>query len=136
MPPPDRDVESFQDLLQEERTIPLSELLQRHLIDGILLRVEEPIRHQSMCLGYDSEMISHLFSNWILNDAGSALPLRSDEWWRCFHGRSDELVRLAQVAIRFSTLKCSGANAERLLRLQRTFQGLHGMNYHTGTLPA
>jgi hypothetical protein len=47
--------------------------LQRILIDEILPRVEEPIWHQSMCLGYDPEMVSHLFTNWIIDDAKSML---------------------------------------------------------------
>jgi hypothetical protein len=77
--PPDPDAESFQDVLQEELAIPLSERLRRNLIDGILLRVEEPFRHQRTCLGSDPEMISHLFSNWILDDARPVPPLTWDE---------------------------------------------------------
>jgi hypothetical protein len=84
-----------------------------------------------MCLQYDPETVNHLFSNWILDDTGSVLPLTLDQYWRRFHGRSDELARLARVAIRLTILGCSEADAERLVSIQRTIPGLHGMNYRT-----
>jgi hypothetical protein len=51
--PPDLDDEPFQKSWQSEPIIPLPQRLARNLIDGILGRVQGPIRHQATCLGYE-----------------------------------------------------------------------------------
>jgi aspartate-semialdehyde dehydrogenase len=61
--PPDPDDELFQKSLQSELIVPLPQRLARNLIDGILGRVQGPIRRQSACLGYEPETVSGLFEN-------------------------------------------------------------------------
>jgi hypothetical protein len=135
--PFDSDVLGFKEVLEEEFAISLDERLNRNLADGILVRIREPIIRQALHLRYGPDQVLNLFDIWWTGADGEiSFDVHADVYWREFHGRSDELARLAHVALRFVTLGCSEADIERLLSRQKQIQRQFGTNYRTDTLQA
>jgi hypothetical protein len=114
----------------------LADRLHRNLINGILDRAAERIRHQSPLLGYDPNLIMQTVTSWWRDGSDIPPELCPDTYWREFHGHSDELGCVAHVALCFITLGCSEADMERLISLQKGIQGIHGTNYRMETLHA
>jgi hypothetical protein len=129
IPPEDPSPEHFRELLDQEQGTSLDMRLNRDFIDGILTRIENPIRHQSAALNYQPDDIIAMFRDWWTGDEKIPATSNPDAYWREFHGRAGELKNLAHIALRFITLGCSEADMERTISLQKHIQGVHGTNY-------
>jgi hypothetical protein len=134
LPPDPEDSVSFRDLLQEQFDTPFHNRLRRDLLDGILVHIEGRIRYQSSFIGYSDTEVFELFRHLVMSDEEPPIMSDPDQYWCVFHGHPNALACLAHVALKFITLGCSEADVERILSIQKHFQGICRTNYRMETI--
>jgi hypothetical protein len=126
----------FDQALKRQLGLTLSERLAVRLEDGAWIVAFSRVREMAAELQMAPDRVEKKFRCRMFKGIVPDTLTDEDIHWRTVHALGDKWKDLGRIGVRSASMATSEAEVERLLSVQKTVQGIHGVHFGTATLDA